>query len=444
MAVFVSPELSNEELYLASRIAREGLSTNNIGSISALHTGYAPDALDDAFGFTASTADRKAVRDADLIICNNTDTQSDQLILSVEIIDTVKDGAKLVVSNSIYDPLEELSSLQLDPMRGRSTFLWNGVIQHLISEGYFDLDAVNKLDGGEKFVADLAKYDLDATEMNSGVEVRKIRQTAEMLMDAQNVVLVHSPDRAFDSSPGDMQALANIVTLLREKGKKAQLLIPGMYSNTAGLALAGATPEFLPGRVRSHGLEGAENTDELYAKLEAGSIKAALVIGEDPFRHDKTASYFANTELLISMDWSKTETGMFANIAFPFSTYLESSGTRCNFEGRAVHFEGVVETPAGVPGWKMLAELASRFGLDVEKADVKKITAELVEKIEKGTGEMMPLYFNDGEDRQECSLKRALVVASAKPRAAKIPPAVTSIDAYKRQIHEVGRSFKVS
>ena len=36
VAVFVSPELTNEQLYLAQRIAREGLATNNIGSLSLL------------------------------------------------------------------------------------------------------------------------------------------------------------------------------------------------------------------------------------------------------------------------------------------------------------------------------------------------------------------------------------------------------------------------
>ncbi|MCP4709750.1 MAG: FAD-dependent oxidoreductase, partial [Planctomycetes bacterium] len=39
VAVFVSPELTNEELFLAGKIAREGLKTNNIASLSILNTG---------------------------------------------------------------------------------------------------------------------------------------------------------------------------------------------------------------------------------------------------------------------------------------------------------------------------------------------------------------------------------------------------------------------
>ncbi|MCK4807693.1 MAG: FAD-dependent oxidoreductase, partial [Candidatus Aegiribacteria sp.] len=121
VAVFVSPELTNEELYLAGKIAREGIGTNNIGSLAILSGGGRSGVLDTAFGFTASTSDRSCIDNADLIICNNTSLQSDHLILAVDVIQAVKSGAKLIVSNSALDAMDQhLAALAVDPMRGRA------------------------------------------------------------------------------------------------------------------------------------------------------------------------------------------------------------------------------------------------------------------------------------------------------------------------------------
>ena len=90
VAVFLSPELTNEEQYLAGKIARDGLGTNNVASLSILGTGKEAGVLDESFGYTASTAMKSCIKDADLIICNNTSMESDYLVLAVEVIQAVK------------------------------------------------------------------------------------------------------------------------------------------------------------------------------------------------------------------------------------------------------------------------------------------------------------------------------------------------------------------
>ena len=57
-------------------IAREGIGTNNVASLSILCAGRESGVLDESFGFTASTADRSCMADADLFICNNTAMES--------------------------------------------------------------------------------------------------------------------------------------------------------------------------------------------------------------------------------------------------------------------------------------------------------------------------------------------------------------------------------
>ena len=55
IAVFGSPRLTNEELYLLQKFVRTGFKTNNIGSFSNLLNGVEQDALDNMFGVTTSS-----------------------------------------------------------------------------------------------------------------------------------------------------------------------------------------------------------------------------------------------------------------------------------------------------------------------------------------------------------------------------------------------------
>ena len=68
VAVFGSPKLSNEELYLLQKFARTGLKVNNIHSFSNMLYGIEQNSLDDMMGFTNSTVSMDSLNNADIII----------------------------------------------------------------------------------------------------------------------------------------------------------------------------------------------------------------------------------------------------------------------------------------------------------------------------------------------------------------------------------------
>ena len=113
--------------------------------------------------------------------------------------------------------------------------------------------------------------------------------------------------------------------------------------------MTGADPAFTAGRIPAgDSFKGARSHKELRGLLEAGEIRAALIIGEDPMAWGRTGAWFGNVEFMAAMDWTDTETTRFANVVLPGSTFLETNGTRCNFEGRVARFIRAVEPPAGV------------------------------------------------------------------------------------------------
>lgn len=428
VGVFVSPELTNEEMALAARIARDGIGTNNIGSLAILSGAGRSGALDNAFGFTASTSDRQCLKDADLIICNNTSLESDHLILAVDVIQAVRDGARLVVSNSILDATDEhLAALAVDPMRGRASIFWNAVMQVLIDDG--DV-APGSIQGGEGFLED-RKLSVELAAAKAGVEEEDIYETAELLRFSGNVVFIHSPDRAQDASPDDMEIFADLTLLLREAGKRTDILLPRLLANSAGLEVMGADPAFLPGRMPvEKQLPGAASSQELRQILEDGGLRAALIIGENPLEYSRPGSWFQNTEFIAAMDWTDTETTRFADVTLPGTTYLENPGTRCNFEGRLMEFSRAVTPPSGKTGTEVLQGLASAFGVD---PSVDSIDSEVRGKL----GDLVRFYWNTGEERDWEGTGK-LVPVSAEARAASIQPPMTHSQKYRQEIRQVG------
>jgi len=436
VGVFLYPDVSNEEMYLAGRIAREGLGTNNITSIAVLETGGTSGALDESFGFTASTADRAALRDADLIIVNNIDPQNYFLILGTEIMDAAKSGAKLVVTGSTRQALADIADLYVDPMRGTAARLWNCITRTLIEEGHFPREAVEQVPGGKAFLASITAYDADTTCQITGVEFNKSHKAAQMIAAAKKVVIVHSPDRSRDLAPGDLQVMANLSLLIRAAGGESELILPSLAANGAGMEISGADPKFAAGRAPAKGLPGARTREELFGMLREGKIKAALVISEDPMSTDRVASYFGGVEFLAAVDWAQTETTLFADVAIPGSTFLESGGTRCNFEGKVQRFSPAVKPPAGAAGWQVLAGLAAQLGLEVP-GTVDEITADIAEAARAHLGPHLPFLWNTGEERNWDGSGR-LVVADASARPFPRVPAFNAAAFYRRSVREVG------
>jgi predicted molibdopterin-dependent oxidoreductase YjgC len=435
VAVFVSPELCNEEMYLAARIAREGLGTNNVGSLSNLGTGKDSGVLDSSFGFTASTSDAGCLHDADLIVCNNTMIEADHLVLAVDVIKAVKNGAKIIISNSTLDISDNLLSgeLVMDPMRGRAALLWNGIIQLLLEDDFLAKEKVSKLTGYQEFMTG-REFSLEQVADQTGIEADQIRKAAASISAAGKIVFIHSPDRLQDQSPSDMRTLANFVLLLRAVGVDAQLLLPRNNANSAGLEVNGADPAFLPGREAAEGLPGAASALELRELLQQGTIKGALIIGEDPLSWNRTSGWFQNLEFLVAMDWTDNETTHFADVVLPGSTFLETAGTRCNYLGEIEHFTEAIEPPAGFSGRDALTDLATAFGIEDAAADADNLTELQLEKL----GDMAAFYWNSGQQRLVSVEREQLVAVDSSVKSLPIQPPLTHADRYKRELREIG------
>jgi anaerobic selenocysteine-containing dehydrogenase len=154
-------------------------------------------------------------------------------------------------------------------------------------------------------------------------------------------------------------------------------------------------------------------------------------------RDDKLGSYFGNGEFLAALDWCPTETTRFADVVLPGSTFLESDGTRINFEGRLTRYTQAVKPPFGAPPWEILAGLAKAFDIEGIGATFAEISSEIDRRVRAGLGDRVRFYWNTGEARDGNGFAR-LNIADVRTKPSPIAPALTIAERYKRQVREVG------
>ncbi|MBN2083383.1 FAD-dependent oxidoreductase [bacterium] len=446
VAVFVSPELTNEQYFLAQHIARDGLGTNNISSLSMLFTEGTPGTLTPAFGFTASTAERKVLEQADLILINNCDLKIEQLILAMKVIEALNRGAKVIAAAGVHGDLIELGTLNLEPLRGTSTLMWRGVVSELVKNG-FDRAKIEEMPGSEEYLADVDAVKMEDVVSQTGEDLDHLQYCAKLLSEANHVVVIHSPDRTEDKAPGDLPELGNLMTLLHSQGKKTDLLLPRAACNTAGLETCGAAVEFRPGRqpVPAELRQITPIRDTLIKRLVNGEIKAALIIGEDPMRDNRVRRYLQNLRFLAVVSDTMSETANAADIVLPGTNYLEEQGTRINFEGRLHEFKQVMTPPAGRDGWRVLCGLAGAFRLIGVCDSMDSLKDKLKKAVRAGYGEYTPFYWNTGERRDwrgpKAFQRVKLTSASPHPQAKY----QTVIQRYKYDAEVIGiQNFRMT
>ena len=132
VAVFGSPKMSNEELYLLQKFARVGIRTNNIHSFTNMLYGLEQNCLDDSIGMTTSTVSTDALEQADIIVAMNTGAAEESLIMELKLKKARKRGAKLVVFSSSEVMLTKEADLWIDNKKGTNTTVLDGLVREIM------------------------------------------------------------------------------------------------------------------------------------------------------------------------------------------------------------------------------------------------------------------------------------------------------------------------
>jgi formate dehydrogenase major subunit len=424
IAVFVSPRMTNEEIYLAQKLARVALKTHNVTSVGNLVNAdlFAPDVL--------ATATYSEVAAAQAILLVNSSLDEEHFVVDLVAKRAIRNGARLVAIGPAANRATAVAELFLQCPPEAEAIVLQAVAAECLRQAGQDPAARADLVGA---VAGLGPKQIEA---QTGVAAEQIRAAAEIVGASARKILIFNRDYRGTRRRHDAGLMAGVASAIG-----CSLLPLHEKANAQGLLDMGAHPAWFPGyrgvadEAAIEDLEkqwGAElkaldtRDIDLARLLASGRIKAAVVFGEDPLGAEALPApireAFERLELLVVADLFTTKTAQAAHVVLPMSATPETSGTYTNSERRVQRLRRAIPPRAGLETWQLIAALAARMGF--ASAMDYASPADVFEEIRR----VAPIYRYVTVDAQDAAgiwdARRSPLAAAGPDGAAVAPPLV--------------------
>ena len=394
VAIFGSPKMSNEELFLLQKLARAGLKTNNISSFSNIINDCELGSLDNSLGLTVSTTSMNNLSNADVIVAINSNLSEDNLIMELKIKEAQKKGAKLIVVNSSEIKITKFADLWIDSRKGTNTILLNGILSELIKKGFVNKNFIEtNTENYSELKNMLQGNNAEDVCGLTGIDIEKFKELTRLLeKEDSNIVFVYDIDSKKEKSVNDLKAIGNFLLLTNRIYKKHNgLILLRDFSNSAGLLDMGVTPDYLPGYVKPFEDEEIKRISKIWnvnlekifkpvnlkKKLLDGEIKAILIFGEDPLSEKESVKYFKGVEFLLVHDLFNTNTAKKADVVLPAVSYIEETGTFTNCDTKIQKTKQIIPVKNKLKNQKLIEKLANTLGCNFNYQSPEEIFNEI-------------------------------------------------------------------
>jgi NADH-quinone oxidoreductase subunit G len=320
-AAIVGGGSSNEEGYLAQRIARGALRSPHVISDYAA----SPDrALTIELARTQLAARMSDIDRAESILVLGTDPLHSMPIIDLRIRKVVRrSGTRLAVATD------------------RPTALEGGAEE------------------AARFVPGAMDAFVEALAAEAGADVYE-RASGELGADAERIAGILRPGSTVIVWAGEPSlALADLAARL-----DAKLLEIPTGANGRGLREVGCTPVAGPGLAD---VEAGSDAGGLRERLANGELDAAFLVNADPVRDapDGPAwnAALQKAKFVVAVAMFEDASTRHADVVFPAESYAEKEGTVTHPDGRLQRVRPGVAVPGAIrPTWEVLVELAAMLG----------------------------------------------------------------------------------
>ena len=384
VAFLGSGKVTNEDNYLLQKFARGAVGTPNVDFPDPLCPPSALDPLIDAFGSAAATNSMWDLHDAQTVLIVDSDITFEHPVAGLQVKEAVNRGAHLIVIDPRDTEIGLLAAEKAVCAPGSEVAVLAAIAKAIVDEGLFDAEAVQKRAAElDRFVESLAPYTLEAVEKLSGVPSDQIRQAARLLAARKPTSFLFSPALVGN---GDLAAaVAGLAMLTGNVGVRGGGVYPLRgESNSQGAEDMGCRPHLLPGgafldeagtrlRLNAHTARpvperAGVGLPDLPAAIEAGKVKAVVMIGQNQVLPDPTGELgraFGKLEFLAVHETFLRELEPFVTVALPATSFAENDGSSTSFERRVQRVRSAIE-PLGEcrPAWRAIGGLAERMGVE--------------------------------------------------------------------------------
>jgi sulfite reductase (NADPH) flavoprotein alpha-component len=389
-ALYVSGQMSIEAQYLANKLTKGFIGTNQIESNSRLCMASAGSGYKLSLGADGPPGSYQDFDQADVFFVIGANMADCHPILFLRMMDRVKAGAKLIVVDPRRTATAERADLFLQIAPGSDLALLNGLLHLIVENGHTDPEFITEFtEGWEVMPSFLEQFTPDKVSEMTGIGEEDIRTAAGWIGEAANwmscwtmglnqsthgtwntnaICNLHLATGAIcrpGSGPFSLTGQPNAMGG-REIGYMGPGL-PGQRSVTSAEDRDFVEDQWgVPrGSLRT---EVGTGTVDMFSRMADGQIKACWIICTNPVAsvaNRKTVlAGLESAELVIAQDaFFETETNEYADVLLPAALWTESEGVMINSERNMTLFQPAVKAPGeALPDWQIIARIACEMG----------------------------------------------------------------------------------
>ncbi|MGX5185693.1 molybdopterin-dependent oxidoreductase [Streptomyces avermitilis] len=391
VAFYVSGQMSLEAQYLANKLAKGFVRTNQIESNSRLCMASAGTGYKLSLGADGPPGSYDDLDKADVFLVIGSNMADCHPILFLRLLERVKAGAKLIVVDPRRTATAAKADLFLQVRPGTDLALLNGLLHLLYENGHTDAEFIARHTEGWEAMPDfLADYPPAAVSEITGIPEDDIRAAARLIGEAGEwtscwtmglnqsthgtwntnaLVNLHLATGAIcrpGSGPLSLTGQPNAMG-----GREMGYMGPGLPGQRSVLvdeerAFVEELWELAPGTIRADGV--GRGTVEMFQKMADGDIKACWIICTNPVAsvaNRKTViEGLEAAEFVVTQDvFADTETNAYADVVLPGALWTETAGVLVNSERVLTLARPVVEPPGeATADWRLIAAVAREMG----------------------------------------------------------------------------------
>jgi len=390
IALYVSGQMSIESQYLANKLVKGYLGSNNIESNSRLCMASAGSGYKLSLGADGPPGSYQDFDQTDLFFVIGANMADCHPILFLRMMDRVKAGAKLIVVDPRRNTTADKASLFMQIKPGTDLALLNGLLHLLVKNGHTDTAFIAEFTEGWEVMPDFLKaYSPEKVAEITGINEHAIRQAAEWIGGSKNwiscwtmglnqsthgtwntnaICNLHLATGAIcrpGSGPFSLTGQPNAMG-----GREMGYMGPGLPGQRS--VLVEQDRQFIeqlwkvPEGTLHTRLGGG--TVAMFEQMMAGDIKACWVICTNPVasmaNRKNVIAGLERAELVIAQDaFLDTETNRYADILLPGALWAEAEGVMINSERNMTLMQHAVNPPGeAMADWQIIAKVACEMG----------------------------------------------------------------------------------
>jgi len=384
---YLSGQLLTEDYYVANKLGKGFVGTNNVDTNSRMCMSSAVSAYKKVFGVDYVPVRMEDLKHCDLLILAGANTAEAHVVFNNKIKKAKKEGLKTVVIDPRCTETAEQADLHLPIRPGTDIDFFNLVSERLIHDGKIDKGFVeNHVEGYENYLRQIRKVAKTKLLKRCGLSKEQFEAFMQLFYESENIISAWTMGLNQSAQGVDKNiALINLHLLTGKINRPGNgpFSLTGQPNAMGGREVGGLSTmlavhlDFDEESIRKVGeFWGSENISdepgltafEMIEAAEQKKLDVLIICHTDPVYHlpnrKRVEAAMKNIPFVVEINaYDNSETKPYAHLRLPAAPWGEKEGTQTNMDRTVTRQERLTRRSIDCkPDWEIFAMIGQKLG----------------------------------------------------------------------------------